>query len=87
MVKAYLRYELSNTWGVITSKSNICYDRHGKYLFTGSLERVAVWDVKQAILVRPHYSCILRCFLLPCNAVDTPTFFFKKTKKTHVRAF
>ena len=52
MVKAYLRYELVNAWGVITSKSSVCYDRHGKYFFTASLERVSVWDVKQAVLVR-----------------------------------
>ena len=52
MVKAYLRYELADSWGVITSKSSVCYDRHGKYFFTASLERVSVWDVKQAVLVR-----------------------------------
>ncbi len=28
MVKAYLRYELTGSWGVIASAtSNICYDR------------------------------------------------------------
>lgn len=52
MVKAYLRYELANSWGVITSKSHVCYDRRGKFLLTASLERVSVWDVKQAVLVR-----------------------------------
>lgn len=52
MVKAYLRYELADSWGVITSKSSVCYDRNGKYFFTASLERVSVWDVKQAVLVR-----------------------------------
>jgi hypothetical protein len=52
MVKAYLRYELAHSWGVITSKSSVCYDRNGKLFFTASLERVSVWDVKQATLVR-----------------------------------
>lgn len=52
MVKAYLRYELADTWGVITSRSQVSYDKDGKYFFTASLERVAVWDVKQAVLVR-----------------------------------
>jgi len=51
MVKAYLRYELANSWGVITSKSGVWYDRFGKYFFTASLECVSVWDVKQAVLV------------------------------------
>lgn len=52
MVKAYLRYELSDTWGVITSRSNVCHARQGTCVFAASLERVAVWDVKQAVLVR-----------------------------------
>ena len=51
-MKAYLRYELADSWGVIASRSEICYDRNGKLVFTASLERVAVWDVKQAVLVR-----------------------------------
>ena len=52
MVKAYLRYELADTWGVISSRSSTCFDSTGKYFFASSLERVAVWDVKQAVLVR-----------------------------------
>ena len=55
MVKAYLRYELADTWGVITSRADVCHATHGKYLFAASLERVAVWDVKQAVMVR--YTC------------------------------
>lgn len=51
-MKAYLRYELADTWGVITSRSDICHAKNGKCLFAASLERVAVWDVKQAVLVR-----------------------------------
>ncbi|KAL4458578.1 hypothetical protein ABPG75_013443 [Micractinium tetrahymenae] len=53
MVKAYLRYELTGSWGVIASATcNICYDRSGKHLLAGALENVAVWNVKQAALVR-----------------------------------
>jgi U3 small nucleolar RNA-associated protein 12 len=52
MVKAYLRYDLSDTWGVITSRSDICHDESGKFVFTASLEKVNVWSVKQAVVVR-----------------------------------
>lgn len=52
-VKAYLRYELAGTWGVVASSNcNVVYDRGGRYLLTGALENVAVWNVKQAALVR-----------------------------------
>ena len=51
MVKAYLRYEQTGAWGVITS-ANVCYDKSGKHLLTASLENVSVWNVKQAVLVR-----------------------------------
>ena len=52
MVRAYLRYELAGSWGVITSgNSNVCYDHSGKFLLTASLENVSVWNVKQAVLV------------------------------------
>ncbi|KAL4429403.1 hypothetical protein ABPG77_005177 [Micractinium sp. CCAP 211/92] len=53
MVKAYLRYELTGSWGMIASAtSNICYDRSCKHLLAGALENVAVWNVKQAALVK-----------------------------------
>lgn len=52
MVKAYLRYELADTWGVITSRSDVCYTGDGKFLITAALERVQVWSVKQAIVLR-----------------------------------
>lgn len=63
MVKAYLRYELSDTWGVIASRSDICHDASGKFVFTASLERVAVWDVKQAVLVRGYCRSLLFWYL------------------------
>lgn len=52
MVKAYLRYELSSSWGVICSNSNVTYDRSGKLLITSSLENVSIWNPKQGVLVR-----------------------------------
>lgn len=52
MVKAYLRYELSQAWGVITSNSNICYDHSGTYLVASSLENVSIWNIKQGLVVR-----------------------------------
>ena len=51
MVKAYLRYEQTDSWGVISSRSSVAFDKNGKYFFAASLEKVAVWDVKQAVLV------------------------------------
>ena len=75
-MKAYLRYELADTWGVITSRSDICHAKNGKSLFAASLERVAVWDVKQAVLVRHihlyiHMWCIdiIGYFVTLCSFV------------------
>lgn len=52
MVKAYLRYELSSAFGVITSGANILHDIAGKHVITAALENVAVWNIKQGTLVR-----------------------------------
>ena len=51
MVKAYLRYDQAQCWGVITSRSNVVFNFDGKLLFAGALESVAVWDIKQGQLV------------------------------------
>ena len=69
MVKAYLRYELADTWGVITSRSGVCHAKNGKCLFAASLERVAVWDVKQAVLVCLRFTCIWCCGVLSSSMV------------------
>lgn len=50
-MKAYLRYELTSSWGVVCSNSNVVYDRSGRYLITSSLENVSLWNVKQGLLV------------------------------------
>ncbi|KAL4186995.1 hypothetical protein AMTRI_Chr09g16650 [Amborella trichopoda] len=53
MVKAYLRYEAGAVFGVVASaESNICYDCSGKLLFSGALENLSVWNVKQGLCVK-----------------------------------
>ena len=52
MVKAYLRYEFTGAFGVISSNASPVYDASGKNLFTGSLENVSLWNIKQGNLVR-----------------------------------
>ncbi len=51
MVKAYLRYELSSTFGVVTSNSALVQDITGKLVVTAALENVAVWNLRQGTLV------------------------------------
>ncbi|KAJ3414799.1 hypothetical protein HDV05_006046 [Chytridiales sp. JEL 0842] len=52
MVKLYLRYKQSHSFGVINSgNSNVCYDQSGRLAICPSLEDVVVWDVKKAIKV------------------------------------
>jgi U3 small nucleolar RNA-associated protein 12 len=52
MVKTYLRYELSDTFGVITSNgSNVLFDKTGRLALTASLENVSIWNIKQAAIV------------------------------------
>ena len=51
-MKAYLRYELAGSWGVIaTPGCNVCFDRAGKHLLTAALESVAVWNLRTATVV------------------------------------
>ena len=52
MVKAYLRYEFTGAFGVISSNASPVFDASGKTLFTGSLENVSLWNIKQGNLVR-----------------------------------
>ena len=51
MVKAYLRYEQADAFGVITSGSNVVHDLSGKHVLSAALEDVAVWNLKQGTLV------------------------------------
>ncbi|KAI9086232.1 hypothetical protein K1719_031686 [Acacia pycnantha] len=53
MVKAFLRYELAASFGVIASvESNISFDSSGKHLLTPALEKVGVWHVRQGICTK-----------------------------------
>ena len=61
MVKAYLRYELAEAFGVITSGANIVHDTSGKHVITAALENVAVWNLKQGS--RVCISCSYRLAL------------------------
>jgi len=47
MVKAYLRYEPADCFGVVaSSNSNVVYDHNGKLVITAALENVIVWNPK-----------------------------------------
>jgi U3 small nucleolar RNA-associated protein 12 len=51
MVKLYLRYSLGATFGVIgSSNCNVVYDANGNQCFTGALEQVNVWNLRQQSL-------------------------------------
>ena len=73
MVKAYLRYEFSGAFGVITSGANPCYDISGRLLITSTLESISVWNVKQGNMVRRAvtYTCA-RVWPMPCKAEKRP---------------
>ncbi len=48
MVKAYLRYEEGDAFGVVSAgQARVCYDKSGKLLLVGALEKCLVWNVKQ----------------------------------------
>lgn len=53
MNKTYLRYELSDTFGVVASpQSNVVYDSTGNLAISAALHEVAVWNLRQCSLVR-----------------------------------
>lgn len=52
MVKAYLRYEHSASFGVITAGAALAYDPQTHLLAAAALEDVALWNIKQGTLVR-----------------------------------
>ncbi len=69
MVKAYLRYDLASTFGVVASNSNVVYDHSGKLIITASLENITIWNVKQGTLV-----CMLsNSSSCPCTVVLSVT--------------
>lgn len=52
MVKAYLRYEHSGSFGVISGAGALAYDPETTLLAAAALEDIAIWNLKQASLVR-----------------------------------
>lgn len=53
MNKTYLRYELSETFGVVASpQSNAVFDSTGNLAISAALHDVAVWNLRQCSLVR-----------------------------------
>ncbi|CAM9221880.1 unnamed protein product, partial [Choristocarpus tenellus] len=53
MNKTYLRYELTDTFGVISSpQSNAVFDSSGQLAISAALHEVAVWNLRQGTLVR-----------------------------------
>lgn len=78
MVKAYLRYEHAGAFGVISSGCNVLYDSSGKQLFTGALENITAWNIRQGSQVRQRASngrlgmyikaIISTCITMTCQA-------------------
>ncbi len=68
-MKAYLRYELGSTFGVVTSSPAIAYDRTGKLVITAALENIAVWNVRQGTLVRSACSDVSLCLSIASACV------------------
>lgn len=55
MVKAYYRYRHAQAFGVVASPScNPCGTADGLEVFTGGLENVQCWRVRQGVQVRPR---------------------------------
>ena len=65
MVKAYLRYELGKSFGVVTSGTALDSDSSGKLAITALHENIALWNLRQGTQVRvcQHRStCLIRLF-------------------------
>jgi hypothetical protein len=52
-MKAYLKYELAGSFGVIASNADILLHEGGKLAITAALESIAIWNVRQGTLVSP----------------------------------
>lgn len=56
MNKTYLRYELSDTFGIVAApQSNAIYDSTGDLAISAALHDVAVWNLRQCSLVRKRH--------------------------------
>lgn len=52
MVKSYIKYEGTKSFGLITSNANTIIDITGSYLFTALLEDVGMWHLKTNELIK-----------------------------------
>ena len=52
MLKSYLEYALTSTFGAITTEPcNVLFDKTGTCAFTGCLEAVKQWNIRQGVAV------------------------------------
>ena len=51
MVKAYLRYELGKSFGVVTSGTALDGDSSGKLAITAVHENIVLWNLRQGTQV------------------------------------
>lgn len=58
MVKAYLKYQLRSSLGLVSS-TNADFDISGRFAVTGCLEQLMTWNVKRGDAVSLFY-CITR---------------------------
>jgi hypothetical protein len=56
MVKAYLRYELGRSFGVVTSGSALDAERSGKLAIAAANENISLWNLRQGTLVSGFFT-------------------------------
>lgn len=54
-MKAYLKYELLTSFGVVASNADVLVLDGGRLVVTAALESVAVWNLRQGSLVRSRF--------------------------------
>jgi hypothetical protein len=60
-MKSYLRYEPKDQFGVITSpQCNVQYDYTGNLAFTGAIQDVCAWNLRQASQVSRAFILVKR---------------------------
>ena len=67
MVKAYLRYELSESFGVVTSGSALEGDSSGKLVISAANENLALWNLRQGTLVSHLRHSSIRALHVSCT--------------------
>ena len=73
MVKAYLRYDFTGAFGVITNSANPEFDATGKQIITGALENALIWNIKQGTQVCiPYHHILIRVALFLGPNISDP---------------